>query len=86
MARFAVGDLAGLDIGLGHTQAKAATRHPAEQRADNPNKICEAGNFGQKTRQRLLHLWKPAHAVGCQTPRCPDIIAANAPERGITTA
>jgi len=49
MGPFAVGDLAGLDIGWATRKRKAATRHPAERVPTYPDKICEAGNFGQKT-------------------------------------
>ncbi|MHA1154368.1 MAG: 3-hydroxyacyl-CoA dehydrogenase NAD-binding domain-containing protein [Alphaproteobacteria bacterium] len=49
MGPFAMGDLAGLDVGWHIRQGRAATRDPEERYSSLADKICERGRFGQKT-------------------------------------
>jgi 3-hydroxyacyl-CoA dehydrogenase len=49
MGPFAVGDLAGLDVGWRVRQARAKTRPPAGRYSPIADRICERGRFGQKT-------------------------------------
>ena len=49
MGPFAMGDLAGLDVGWRIRQRRAATRDPKERYSALADRICERGRFGQKT-------------------------------------
>ena len=49
MGRYAVGDLAGLDIGWAQRREAAATRDPAVRYVPIGDWLCEMGRFGQKT-------------------------------------
>ena len=49
MGPFAVFDLAGLEIAWAKRKRLAATRNPADRYVDIPDRLCEAGRFGQKT-------------------------------------
>jgi len=49
MGPFAMGDLAGLDVGWRIRQRRAAARDPEERYSSLADKICERGRFGQKT-------------------------------------
>lgn len=50
MGPFAVGDLAGLDIGLAQRRRRDATRPPQERYASTlADELCALGRFGQKT-------------------------------------
>ena len=49
MGPFAVGDLAGLDVGYRVRQAQAATRDPNERYSAIADKVVELGRLGQKT-------------------------------------
>ena len=49
MGPFAMGDLAGLDVGWRIRQRRAATRDPEERYSSIADRICERGRFGQKT-------------------------------------
>jgi 3-hydroxyacyl-CoA dehydrogenase len=49
MGPFAVGDLAGLDIGWATRKRKAPTRPPEERYVAVADRICEQGWFGRKT-------------------------------------
>ena len=49
MGPFAVGDLAGLDIGWANRKRLAPTRNPAARYVPIADWICELGRFGQKT-------------------------------------
>jgi 3-hydroxyacyl-CoA dehydrogenase len=48
MGPFAVFDLAGLEIAWARRKRQAATRDPRERYVDIPDRLCEAGRFGQK--------------------------------------
>jgi 3-hydroxyacyl-CoA dehydrogenase len=49
MGPFAMGDLAGLDIGWAIRKHRAKTRNPDERYSPVADRICELGRFGQKT-------------------------------------
>ena len=49
MGPFAVGDLAGLDVGYRIRQARAATRDPGERYSGLADKVVEMGRLGQKS-------------------------------------
>ena len=49
MGPFAVADLAGLDIGWAMRKRLAPNRDPRERVPEYPDRLCEAGHFGQKT-------------------------------------
>ena len=49
MGPFAMGDLAGLDIGWAIRKHRAGTRDPSERYSPIADRICELGRFGQKT-------------------------------------
>ena len=49
MGPFAMGDLAGLDVGYRIRQAQASTRPPGERYSSLADKVVEAGRLGQKT-------------------------------------
>ena len=49
MGPFAVGDLAGLDVGYRVRQAQAASRDPGERYSAIADKVVELGRLGQKT-------------------------------------
>ncbi len=49
MGPFAMGDLAGLDIGWAIRKHRAKTRDPEERYSPIADRICELGRFGQKT-------------------------------------
>lgn len=49
MGPFAVGDVAGLDVGWRIRQRRAATRPKDERYSPIADRICEMGRFGQKT-------------------------------------
>jgi 3-hydroxyacyl-CoA dehydrogenase len=48
MGPFAVFDLAGLEIAWARRKRQAATRDPNARYVDIPDRLCEAGRFGQK--------------------------------------
>jgi 3-hydroxyacyl-CoA dehydrogenase len=48
MGPFAVGDMSGLDIAWRMRQSLAATRDPLARYVHIPDRLCEAGRFGQK--------------------------------------
>ncbi|MGR3531541.1 MAG: 3-hydroxyacyl-CoA dehydrogenase family protein, partial [Sulfitobacter sp.] len=83
MGPFAVADLAGLDIGWATRKRKAATRHAAERVPTYPDKICEAGNFGQKT-GKGFYVYEASTRGGVPNPEVPELIDAERAERGIT--
>jgi len=49
MGPFAVGDLAGLDIGWRYRKSRAHLRRPGVRDCNLVDKLCELGRFGQKT-------------------------------------
>ena len=81
MGPFAVFDMAGLEIAWARRKRQAATRNPAERYVVIPDRLCEAGRFGQKT-----GLGWYAYPDGKRTvdPIVTDIIEAARAEKNIT--
>jgi 3-hydroxyacyl-CoA dehydrogenase len=83
MGPFAMGDLAGLDVGWRIRKGKAATRPNHLRYSPIGDRLCEQGRFGQKTGGGWYRYMK-----GDRTPqRDPDVealIVATAKELGIT--
>ena len=51
MGPYQVIDLAGGDIGWASRKRRAATRHPDARYVQIPDRLCERGWFGQKTKR-----------------------------------
>jgi 3-hydroxyacyl-CoA dehydrogenase len=83
MGPFAVADLAGLDIGWATRKRQASTRDPRARVPDYPDRLCEAGHFGQKT-GKGYYIYEPGKRGGIPNPQVPDLIAAERKARGIT--
>ncbi len=82
MGPFAMGDLAGLDVGWRIRKGKAASRPKDERYSPLGDRICEMGRFGQKTGAGFYH-----YEAGSRTPT-PDpviekLILATSAELGI---
>ncbi|HUG37704.1 MAG TPA: 3-hydroxyacyl-CoA dehydrogenase NAD-binding domain-containing protein, partial [Candidatus Limnocylindrales bacterium] len=82
MGPFAMGDMAGLDVGWRIRKGKAAARPRDERYSPMADRICEMGRFGQKTSAGWYRYEK-----GDRTPR-PDpeieaLVAATSKELGI---
>ncbi|MEM9524337.1 MAG: 3-hydroxyacyl-CoA dehydrogenase NAD-binding domain-containing protein [Pseudomonadota bacterium] len=83
MGPFAVSDLAGLDIGWAVRKRKAVTRDPRERVSTYPDKLCEAGHFGQKTGKGYYIYEKDSHSR-IPNPEIDALIASERAEKGIT--
>ncbi len=84
MGPFAVADLAGLDIGWAMRKRKRAEgMDPRERDSSYVDKLCEAGNFGQKT-GKGYYVYEAGKRGGTPNPDVSDLIAAERAEQGIT--
>ncbi|MGJ8617852.1 MAG: 3-hydroxyacyl-CoA dehydrogenase NAD-binding domain-containing protein [Sulfitobacter sp.] len=83
MGPFAMGDLAGLDIGWASRKRKAPHRHPDERVPTYIDRLCEQGHFGQKT-GRGYYVYEKGQRGGVPNPDVAKLIAAEQAERGIT--
>ena len=84
MGPFAVADLAGLDIGWAVRKRKRAEGlDPRERDSSYVDKICEAGNFGQKT-GKGYYIYEVGKRGGVPNPEVSDLIASERAEKGIT--
>ena len=83
MGPFAVGDLAGLDIGWATRKRLAPHRDPRERVPTYIDKVCEAGNFGQKT-GKGYYIYEAGKRAGVPNPEVLELIEAERAERGIT--
>ena len=63
MGPFAVSDLAGLDIAWATRKRLAPHRDPRERVGTYPDRLCEAGHFGQKT-GRGFYVYEPGARAG----------------------
>jgi 3-hydroxyacyl-CoA dehydrogenase len=81
MGCFAVFDLAGLEIAWARRKRQAATRDPCERYVVIPDRLCEAGRFGQKTGRGWY-----AYPEGKRTvdPEVTALIEAARAEKGIS--
>ncbi len=80
MGPFAVFDMAGLEIAWARRKRQAATRDPSERYVVIPDRLCEAGRFGQKTSRGWY-----AYPDGKKTvdPEVTAMIEAARAEKGI---
>ena len=84
MGPFAVADLAGLDIGWAMRKRKRAEgMDPRERYSSYVDKMCEAGNFGQKT-GKGYYVYEAGKRGGTPNPEVSDLIAAERADKGIT--
>ncbi len=84
MGPFAVADLAGLDIGWAVRKRKRAEgMDPRERDSSYMDKICEAGNFGQKT-GKGYYVYEAGKRGGTPNPEVTELIEAERAEKGIT--
>ena len=82
MGPFAVADLAGLDIGWATRKRLAPTRDPRERVPTYPDKLCEDGNFGQKTGKGYYD-YAGGKRGGVPNPQVMELIEAERAELGI---
>ncbi|MCH7831626.1 MAG: enoyl-CoA hydratase/isomerase family protein [Proteobacteria bacterium] len=82
MGPFAVGDVAGLDVGWAIRQRRAATRDPNERYSPIADRICELGRFGQKTGAGWYRYEEGSRAP-VPDPAIEDIIVGVSGELGI---
>lgn len=83
MGPYAVADLAGLDIGWAMRKRKAPTRDARERIPTYPDRLCEAGHFGQKT-GKGYYIYEAGKRGGVPNPEVMTLIEAERAERGIT--
>lgn len=83
MGPFEVADLAGLDIGWATRKRLAPTLDPRERVSRYPDKICEAGHFGQKTGQGY-YIYEKGKRGGTPNPEITRLIEEERKELGIT--
>lgn len=81
MGLFAVGDLAGLDIGWANRKRLAPLRDPQERVPTYADKLCEAGHYGQKT-GRGYYIYEGRAKV--ENPDVMPLVEAERLELGIT--
>ncbi len=82
MGPFEVADLAGLDIGWATRKRLAATRDPRERVGTYPDRICEAGDFGQKT-GKGYYVYEKGKRGGTPNPEVMELIESERAQRGI---
>ena len=82
MGPFAVADLAGLDIGWAMRKRLAPTRDPRERVPAYPDRLCEAGHFGQKT-GKGYYVYAAGERGGVPNPEVMHLIEAERAARGI---
>ena len=83
MGPFAVGDLAGLDIGWAMRKRKRAEGlDPRARVPDYPDRICEQGWFGQKT-GKGYYIYEEGKRGGVPNPEVMTFIEAERAEKGI---
>jgi 3-hydroxyacyl-CoA dehydrogenase len=83
MGPFEVADLAGLDIGWASRKRLAPTRDPRERVPDYPDRLCEAGHFGQKT-GKGYYIYEAGKRGGEPNPEVMVLIEAERAAKGIT--
>ena len=75
MGPHAMSDLAGLDVGWRIRKRQAATRPAEERYCAIADKICEAGNYGQKT-GRGFYIYDPATRSSAPDPEVEALCVA----------
>ena len=82
MGPFAMGDLAGLDVGWRIRKGKAATRPNHLRYSPIADRICEMGRFGQKTRAGW-YLYEEGSRVPVPDPEIEKLVVETSKELGI---
>lgn len=83
MGPYAVGDLAGLDIGYATRQRKAATRHPRERYPLWADELFHQGRLGQKT-GKGYYVYTEGSRKGVEDPYIEELITGIREQLGIT--
>ncbi len=84
MGPYAVADLAGLDIGWAMRKRKRAEGiDPRARMTDYPDRICEMGDFGQKT-GKGYYIYEAGKRGGVPNPKVMELIEAERTEKGLT--
>ncbi len=83
MGPYAVGDLAGLDIGYMTRQRLLPTKPEGERWGDWPDRLYELGRLGRKT-GRGYYIYDDETPNGRPDPEIDEIIAAERAEKGIS--
>ncbi|UWQ45230.1 FAD-dependent oxidoreductase [Leisingera aquaemixtae] len=83
MGPFAVGDLAGLDIGWANRKRLARYRDPRELYPEFADRLCELGRFGRKS-GRGFYIYEDGAGRARPDPEVEEIIAAERAAKGIT--
>ncbi|MDI6726540.1 MAG: 3-hydroxyacyl-CoA dehydrogenase NAD-binding domain-containing protein [Smithellaceae bacterium] len=81
MGPYAMGDLAGLDVGWRNRKANFASLTPREQACNVLDQICELGRFGQKTGAGFYRYDEKRHAI--PDPFIEELIIKHSREVGI---
>ncbi|AMV48994.1 3-hydroxyacyl-CoA dehydrogenase NAD-binding domain-containing protein [Paraburkholderia caribensis] len=82
MGPYQVIDLAGGDIGWATRKRRASTRHPDARYVQIPDRLCERGWFGQKTR-RGFYRYDEGKRAGTPDPEVEAIIVAERERAGV---
>jgi 3-hydroxyacyl-CoA dehydrogenase len=82
MGPFAMGDMAGLDVGWRIRKAQAATRPSNQRYSPIADKICELGRFGQKTGAGYYR-YEEGNRTPVPDPAIEQLIVATSKELGI---
>ena len=83
MGPHAMSDLAGLDVGWRIRKRQAATRPAEERYSEIADKICELGNYGQKT-GRGFYQYDPVTRAATPDPEAEALCVSEAERKGIT--
>ena len=83
MGPYAMGDLAGLDVGWLIRKGQAATRPTHLRYSTVADRICELGRFGQKTGAGW-HRYEPGNRTPIRDPEIEQLIVSISAEQGIT--
>ncbi len=83
MGPYAMGDLAGLDVGWRIRQGQAATRPKHLRHSTVADRVCELGRFGQKTGAGW-HRYAPGSRTPIPDPVVEELILSISKEGGFT--
>jgi len=83
MGPHAMSDLAGLDVGWRIRKRQAADRPSDERYCEIADKICESGNYGQKT-GRGFYIYDPATRQSTPDPEVEALCVSESARKGIT--
>jgi 3-hydroxyacyl-CoA dehydrogenase len=83
MGPFAVGDLAGLDIGWAARKRRAPHRDPRERVVHFADMLCEGGDFGQKT-GKGFYVYEAGKRGGTPNPDVEKYIAQDQADQGVS--